>query len=77
MTSNRSPAMTLENRRTIGVCAIEATCECRHKAIVDVSALSGAIEVPALRRRLKCSACGSRPKDVRPNWREYRPGMGR
>ena len=46
VTSNRSPAMTLENMRSIGVCAIEATCECGNKAIVDVSALSGAIEVP-------------------------------
>ena len=38
----------------------------------------GLIEVPALRHRLRCIECGSRPNDIRPNWLEYRaPGMRR
>lgn len=71
------PAMNLANMRSIGVRTIEAGCECGHTAIVDVEGLPGAIEVPSLRRRLKCSAFGSRPNDVRPNWLEYRwPRVG-
>ena len=72
------PALTLQNMRSLGVRTIEAACECGHKAIVDVSGLPGAIELPALRHRFRCLECGSRPNDVRPNWLEYRaPGMGR
>jgi len=51
--------------------SIFATCDCG-RAAVDVSALAGSIEVPALRWRLRCSSCGSRPNDVRPDWREHR-----
>ena len=70
--NSTSPAMTLEHMREIGVRSIEATCECGHKAIVDVSGLPSAIEVPALRHRFRCVECGGRPNDVRPNWLEYR-----
>ena len=60
-------AMTVANMRSLGVSAIEARCECGRQMIVDVSSLPGAIEVPALRERLKCVECGERPNDVRPN----------
>ncbi len=69
--------MTLANMRSIGVRAIDATCACGHNARIDVSHLAGAIEVPALRWRLRCVDCGSRPIDVRPNWLErLGPGQG-
>ena len=71
-------ALTIANMRSLGVTAIEAMCECGRQMVVDVSGLPGAIEVPALRHRLRCVECGGRPNDVRPNWLEYRvPGMGR
>ena len=71
-------AMTIAKMRSLGVTAIEATCECGRQMVVDVTGLPGSIEVPALRHRLRCVECGGRPNDVRPNWLEYRaPGMGR
>jgi DNA-directed RNA polymerase subunit RPC12/RpoP len=54
------------------------TIGCGRELIVDVSAMDGTVEVPALKNRLRCSKCGSRSMFVRPNWLEMRaPGMGR
>jgi len=69
--------MDLDNMRAHGVRAIVAACYCGRSAIVDVSALPGAITVPSLQGRLRCASCGARPMDVRPNWIErVRPGSG-
>ena len=57
------PAMTLANMRSFGIRAIDATCDCGRRASVDVSALVETLEVPSLRWRLRCSACGSRPNE--------------
>jgi len=71
-------ALTIANMRSLGVCSIEATCECGRQMVVDFTGLPGSIEVSALRHQLRCVECGGRPNDVRPNWLEYlRPGMGR
>ena len=35
--SSTGPAMTLANMCEIGVRSIEATCECGHRAVVDLS----------------------------------------
>jgi len=37
---------------------------------VNLDALPDLVEVPAGRQRVKCSACGARPIDLRPDWRE-------
>ena len=66
------PPMDLANMRSLGVRSIFVTCEGGRRAAVDVSAFAGSTEVPALARRLRCSSCGSRPVDVRPNWQEQR-----
>ena len=72
------PAMDLANMRSLGVRSIVAECDCGRRAAVDVSRLPDLVEVPALARRLRCSSCGSRPVNVRPDWREYRAhGAGR
>jgi hypothetical protein len=63
-TRHTGPVMTLANMRSIGAHGIEAGCECGRRAVVDVSGLSGDVEVPTLRRRLRCLAGGSRPNDV-------------
>jgi len=63
--------MDLANMRSLGVRSIFASCDCGRAAAVDVSALAGSIEVPALRGRLRCSSCGARPNDVRPDWRQH------
>jgi len=74
MTANRyiGPGMTIGNMRSHGVKSIEVTCGCGHNALVDASQLDDLTELPFLRTRMRCSACGSRPIDVRPNWREHR-----
>ncbi len=71
------PAMTLANMRSLGVRSLDVECTCGHRVVVDVSDIDGAVEVPAMGGRLRCSTCGCRPYLVRPNWMEMRaPGMG-
>jgi hypothetical protein len=60
-TDYTSPAMTIDNMRALGVRSIRVTCQCGLEAVVDVSGLSGVIEVPALRWRLRCTECAGRP----------------
>ena len=67
-------ALTIANMRSLGVTAIEATCECGRQMVVEVSGLPGAIEVPALRRLIRCLECGERPNEVRPDWTQFEPG---
>lgn len=56
---------------------MDVECACGHRLIVDVSGIDGAVEVPAMIGRLRCSACGRRPFMVRPNWMEMPvPGRG-
>jgi len=64
--------MDLAKMRSRGVWSIFVICDFGRPANVDVSGLTGAIEVPALRWRLRCSAYEVRSADVRPNWREHR-----
>lgn len=69
--------MTLANMRELGVASVDAVCSCGRATIIDVSKLPETVEVPSLRLRMRCSACGRRPMHVRPNWLELRaPGMG-
>ena len=49
----------------LGVLSLDVTCQCGREVIVDASHLSGLIEIPTLRRRLKCI-------DVRPDWSQHR-----
>ena len=72
MRSNPGPPMDLANMRTLGVRSIAAWCACGHHGRADVSALPDDLPVPAARHRLRCTACGERPMDVRPDWLEYR-----
>jgi hypothetical protein len=70
--------MDLANMRSLGVRAVDVACVCGRRASIDVSTLPGSIEVPSLRWRLRCTACGARPEDVRPDWSQYRAsGAGR
>jgi hypothetical protein len=63
--SYSGPAMTLGNMCALGIISIDIKCGCRREAIVDASGWPDAIEIPALRWRLKCSECGGHPIDVR------------
>ena len=76
--SYTSQAMTIANMRALGVTSLFVTCECGRETVLDASDWPGAIEIPAIRRMLKCTGCGERPVDVRPDWKEYSaPGNGR
>jgi hypothetical protein len=66
------PAMTLDNMRSLGVPALDVACQCGREVIVDASQLSGLIEIPTLRWRLKCTECAGRPIDVWPDWSQHR-----
>jgi hypothetical protein len=52
--SYRGPAMTLGNMRALGITSIAVTCGCNWEAVVDASGWPDAIEIPALRKLLKC-----------------------
>ena len=71
--------MTLANLRRHGVRSVDAACEaCGHEASVNVDAFPDAAYVPDVALRLRCSSCGSRRINTRPDWREMNaPGMMR
>jgi hypothetical protein len=47
---------------------------CGHIALIDISSYPAGIEIPSLSQHMKCSNCGGKRVDVRPNWKE-RPTM--
>lgn len=56
-----------------GITRVSATCDaCRHSALVDVSGWPPELYVPDVGLRLRCSACGGREIDTRPDWTQYR-----
>ena len=59
--------------RELGVQHLIAYCHndaSRHSALIDVASYPADTEVPSFQRRAKCSKCGGRRVDVRPNWKE-------
>lgn len=75
------PPMTLGNMRALGIRRIDAYCEapqCWHSAVVDVDHLPDDLPVPNVALRLRCSACGSKRVQTRPDWaRSTAAGTGR
>jgi hypothetical protein len=64
--------MDLANMRSLGVTKVDVYCACGHQASVDVASLPGDLAVPDVRLRLRCSKCGKRPNETRPDWTTYR-----
>jgi hypothetical protein len=63
--------MTLSNMRENGVHSVVATCaKCRHEGVLDVQRWPADTPVPDVGLKLRCSACGGRDIDTRPNWLE-------
>jgi hypothetical protein len=63
--------MDLENMRQNGVRSLDVQWnQCRHRVIVNVDRLPGALTVPSLGPRMVCTKCGTIGADVRPNWQE-------
>jgi hypothetical protein len=42
----------------------------RHQAVINIDDYPDEIEVPSFGLRMKCSKCGGKRVDVRPNWKE-------
>jgi hypothetical protein len=66
------PPMDLANMRSLGVTRIDVYCRCGHQSTIDVSELPGELAVPDIKFRLRCSKCGKRPTESRPDWTNYR-----
>jgi hypothetical protein len=66
------PPMDLNNMRSLGVTRIDAYCSCGHQSTIDVSNLPDDLAVPDVRLRVRCSKCGKRPTETRPDWTNYR-----
>jgi hypothetical protein len=64
--------MDLDNMRSLGVTRIDVYCGCGHQATIDVSDLPGTLPVPDVKFRMRCSKCGKRPNETRPDWTRYR-----
>jgi hypothetical protein len=64
--------MDLANMRSLGVTRIDVCCGCGHQSTIDVSRLPDDLAVPDIRLRLRCSKCGKRPTETRPDWTRYR-----
>ena len=62
------PPMDLGNMRSLGVTKVDVYCACGHQASVDVFNLPAKLAVPDVRLRLRCSTCGKRPTETRPDW---------
>jgi hypothetical protein len=58
-------------RRLLAYCLNDA---CRHQAPIEISDYPDGVEILYFKPRVKCSKCGGRWVNVRPNWKE-KPGM--
>jgi hypothetical protein len=67
------PPMDFTNMRSLGVTSVDVYRACGHQASVDVSALPSDLAVPEIKHRLRCSKCGKRPDETRPDWAQYEP----
>ncbi len=78
---NEIPPMTLATMRDHGVRSVDAYCQaigCGHESTLNVDPLPDNLPVPDISLRLRCSKCGSRSIQTRPNWTEMQAaGMGR
>jgi hypothetical protein len=66
--------MTLGNMRQFAMTRLDVSCHghlCWHRAFVDVSRYTDDGIVAELGRRFRCSRCGSRNIDARPDWQQY------
>jgi hypothetical protein len=57
----------LSAQHLIGFCHNDA---CRHQALIDMSDCPDTLEVRWFQQRAKCSKCGGKRVDVRPNWKD-------
>jgi hypothetical protein len=64
--------MDLANMRSMGVRSVSAWCSCGRQATVNVDALDGAVALPSLKGRLRCTCCGATPQTIMPDWTEER-----
>jgi hypothetical protein len=55
----------------VGMRSVPATAS---ETIISADDYADEIEVPSFALRMKCSKCGGKRVDVRPNWKEA-PGM--
>jgi hypothetical protein len=78
---NEIAPMTLGTMWEHGVRSIQVYCAaigCGHSSTLNVDGLPDDLPVPDVSLRLRCSKCGSRSIQTRPNWTEMNaPGMGR
>ena len=66
----RGPPMTLGNMRENGVHAVTAECRaCGHKSDVVVDQLPETTAVPEAGKRMRCSQCGGKQIETRPQAR--------
>jgi hypothetical protein len=65
--------MDLANMRQNKVHSIAVQClGCDHRAVVNMDQFPGHAPVKSFERRMRCSKCGGRRVDVRPNWHDVK-----
>ena len=72
---NEIPPLTLADMRSHGVRSILAWCNgCGHHTSFNADHLPDDLPVPDVALRMRCSKCGSKEIETRPEWRELRRG---
>ena len=72
----QGPPMDLANMRRQGVRGLAVYClnhACQHRTVISADDYPDDTTVPSFALRMKCSKCGGRRVDVRPNWKEASP----
>jgi hypothetical protein len=64
--------MDLANMRSLGIRSVALACSCGRGAEVNVDAYPDSYLVPDMKRYFRCSSCGKRPYNSRPNVRAMR-----
>ena len=70
---NEIEPMRISWLRGRGMTRVIATCgACRHSGPVEIAGMPDSMPVPDVGLRLRCSACGGREIETRPDWLDYR-----
>jgi hypothetical protein len=76
MASPAARVMDLANMRSLGIRSVALACSCGRGAEVNVDAYPDSYLVPDMKRHFRCSSCGKRPYDSRPDVRAMQSSRG-
>jgi hypothetical protein len=76
MASTAARVMDLANTRSLGIRSVALACSCGRGVEVNVDAYPDSCLVPDMKRHFRCSSCGKRPYESRPDVRAMQSSKG-